>query len=254
MEKDVFDYIEEEEAPKPVDRSGIVWNILTVLVLLAVLCVGLVFLTVFLNPYTGYNPFPPPTMPVRVELDTPTPTPHSVLPPTWTLVPTIIPTNTSVPEEPEVADTPVPTVDDTGGETDNDEPVGGMPVVLHDGSPNYIPAMSFHPDLGCNWMGVAGQVLDVNGAHVQGLIIEVGGTLAGKNIGNPTILQATGLAVAYGDAGYEVKLADEPLESTHTLWIQVLDQAGLPLSDKIYFDTYQDCDRNLIIIYLKQVE
>ena len=256
MEKDVFDYIEEEDddAPKPVDRSGIVWNILTVLVLLTAVCVGVVFLTIFLNPHVSYNPFPPSVMPVRAELAPPTPTPPKVLPPTWTPAPTGIPTNTSLPEEPEVADTPVPTVGDTGEETENDEPVGGMPVVLHDGSPQYIPATSFHPDLGCNWMGVAGQVIDVNGAPVQGLIVEVGGTLAGKNIGNPTILQATGLAIAYGEAGYEVKLADEPIISTHALWIQVLDQAGLPLSDKIYFDTYQDCDKNLIIIYFKQVE
>ena len=256
MEKDVFDYIEEDkdEAPKHVDRSGIVWNILTVLVLLTALCMGFVFITIFVNPHIGYNPFPPVAMPVRAELAPPTPTLRSVLPPTWTPAPTIVPTNTSIPEEPGVADTPVPTVGDNGEETENDEPVGGMPVVLHDGNPQYIPATSFHPDLGCSWMGVAGQVIDVNGAPVQGLIVEVGGTLAGKNIGNPTILQATGLAIAYGDAGYEVKLADEPLESTHTLWVQVLDQAGLPLSDKIYFDTYQDCDKNLIIIYFKQVK
>lgn len=97
-------------------------------------------------------------------------------------------------------------------------------------------------------------MIDVDGAPVLGLIIEVGGLLDGKRIGNPTLLQATGLATAYGDAGFEVKLADEPIASEGTLWIQVLDQAGLPLSAKISFDTYQDCERNLIVIYFKQIQ
>ena len=83
--------------------------------------------------------------------------------------------------------------------------------------------------------------------------MEVGGNLDGENIGNPTILQATGLATAYGEAGFEVKLADEPIESFGSVWIQVLDQAGLPISERISFFTFDDCERNLIIIYFKQI-
>jgi hypothetical protein len=253
MEKDVFDYIDEEDETKPPDRSGLVWNILTILVLLTTVCVGILFITIFITPNAGFNPFPPPPVPERMELATPTPTPKSILPPTWTPVASSTPTQTSV-QSPE--NTPLPTEegqvsDDDQGE--DQEILGDMPVVLHEGNPQYIPATSFHPDLGCNWMGVAGQVIDVNGAPVQGLIIEVGGTLGGRNIGNPTILQATGLATAYGEAGYEVKLADQPVDTTGTLWIQVLDQAALPLSEKIYFYTFEDCEKNLVIIYFKQI-
>jgi hypothetical protein len=253
MEKDVFDYIDEETETKPPDRSGMVWNILTILVLLTTVCVGILFITIFINPNAGFNPFPPPPIPERMELPTPTPTPKSVLPPTWTPVASLTPTqaNTQTP-----VNTPIPTEEgQTGGgeEEGEQEILGDMPVVLHEGSPQYIPATSFHPDLGCNWMGVAGQVIDINGAPVQGLIIEVGGTLGGRNIGNPTILQATGLATAYGEAGYEVKLADQPVDTNGTLWIQVLDQAALPLSEKIYFYTFKDCQKNLVIIYFKQI-
>ncbi|MCJ7701929.1 MAG: hypothetical protein MUO62_10120 [Anaerolineales bacterium] len=253
MQKDVFDYIEEEGEQKPPDRSALVWNILTILVLLTIVCVGLVFITVLINPQVGFNPFPPPTMPVRAALNTPTPTPKSILPPTWTPTASLVPTMTNTPAP---ADTPLPTLEEQVVVDDGQDDqviLGDMPVVLHDGSPQYIPATSFHPDLGCNWMGVAGQVIDLNGSPVQGLIVEVGGTLGGERIGNPTILQATGLATAYGDAGYEVKLADEPVESNGSLWVQVLDQAGLPLSEKIYFYTFSDCDQNLIVIYFKQV-
>jgi hypothetical protein len=256
MDKDVFDYIEEGEAAP--SRSGVVWNVLTVLVLLTAVIVGVVFLIVFVKPNIGINPFPPPEIPVRIALDTPTPTPKSVLPPTWTPTASPVPLKTSTPVP---TSTPLPTQEDavvTQAEEDTESGDGGeidgdFPVVLHDGSPQYIPATSFHPDVGCNWMGVAGQVIDVNGAPVQGLIVEVGGNLDGENIGNPTILQATGLATAYGEAGFEVKLADEPIESFGSVWIQVLDQAGLPISEKISFFTFDDCERNLIIIYFKQI-
>ena len=258
MERDVFDYIEEGDDGRPQNRSGMVWNILTVLVLLAAVVVGVVFLVVLINPTVGINPFPPPSMPVRVALDTPTPTPKSVLPPTWTPTASPLPVNTSTPVP---TNTPLPTQDEQSGnqgESDSGsggdvEILGDMPVALHDGSPQYIPVTSFHPDFGCDWMGVAGQVIDVNGAPVQGLIVEVGGKLGGKNIGNPTVLQATGLATAYGEGGFEVKLSDTPIDSSGSVWIQVLDQTGLPLSEQISFFTFEDCDKNLIIIYFKQI-
>jgi len=36
--------------------------------------------------------------------------------------------------------------------------------------------------------------------------------------------------------------------------VQLLDQAGLPMSNQIYFDTYEECDKSTIIIYFKQVK
>jgi len=35
--------------------------------------------------------------------------------------------------------------------------------------------------------------------------------------------------------------------------VQLLDQAGAPLSEKIYFETFEDCNRNLVFINFKQV-
>jgi hypothetical protein len=168
MEKDVFDYIDEEDETKPPDRSGMVWNILTILVLLTTVCVGILFVTVLINPSAGFNPFPPPPVPERMELATPTSTPKSILPPTWTPVSSSTPTQART-QSPE--NTPLPTEEGQVGDGDqggDQEILGDMPVVLHEGSPQYIPATSFHPDLGCNWMGVAGQVIDINGAPVQG--------------------------------------------------------------------------------------
>ncbi len=44
-----------------------------------------------------------------------------------------------------------------------------------------------------------------------------------------------------------------PIPSKAMLWVQLLNQSGGPLSDKVYFDTYDNCDQNLIIIDFVQV-
>ncbi len=252
MDKDVFDYIEEgDDSP---DRTNLVWNILTVVVVVIALCVGVVFLTIFINPNAGINPFPPPTFPAAMELDTLTPTPKQVLPPTWTMTPTetLIPTITDTPE-PTV--TLAPITDATATETVEAEAAeeSDMPFVLHDGNPQYIPNL-YHAELGCNWMGVGGQVLSLNGAPVTGVVVKLGGQLAGQDVEKVTV---SGIATKYGPAGYEFDLTDivnEPTASSFSLWVQLLDQAGLPMSDQIFFDTYQECEKSTIIIYFKQVK
>lgn len=246
MDKDVFAFIDEEES-KPGLSPTMVWNILTVIVLLLTLCVGGVFLTILVNPYAGINPFPPPTLPPTLALDTPTPTPKRILPPTWTPTPlpvtdTPTPTATLPPTIAPATATPEPT----------QEPVE-MPFVLHEGNPQYIPNL-YHAELGCNWMGVGGQVLSLNGAPVTGVVVRLGGQLAGQTVDMVTV---SGIATKYGPAGYEFDLTEVvngPTASTQSLWVQLLDQAGLPMSEKVYFDTYEDCDKSTIIVYFKQVK
>jgi len=96
-------------------------------------------------------------------------------------------------------------------------------------------------------------VLDINGAPVIGLIIQLGGELPGIKIPEHFIT-LTGVAINYGRSGFEFKLADEPIASKKSLWIQLLNQSSGPISDKVYFDTYDDCEKNLIIIDFKQVQ
>jgi len=250
MDKDVFDYIDEDdESP---DRTDLVWNILTIVVLVMVLCIGIVFLTIFFNPNAGINPFTPPTMPVARELDTLTPTPKQVLPPTWTLTPTntLVPTMTNTPEPSATLEF---VTEATATETTEVVEQSDMPFVLHDGNPQYIPNL-YHAELGCNWMGVGGQVLSLNGAPVTGVVVKLGGQLAGQEVEKVTV---SGIATKYGPAGYEFDLTDivnEPTASTSSLWVQLLDQAGLPMSNQIFFDTFEECDKSTIIIYFKQVK
>ena len=61
------------------------------------------------------------------------------------------------------------------------------------------------------------------------------------------------MALDYGEGGYEIVLQDAPIASSDAIYIQLLDQANLPLTEKIYFDTYESCDSNLIKINFEQV-
>jgi hypothetical protein len=102
-----------------------------------------------------------------------------------------------------------------------------------------------HEAAGCSWLGVGGQVFGPDTAPVLGLSIVVGGKLEGHQVGS---LATTGMETNIGEGGYEVSLADHPVDSTGTVWIQVVDSIGKPMSDKIYFDTYNVCERNFILV------
>ena len=73
-----------------------IWDILTILGLIAIIGVAILVLQFFINPYNGLNPFPPPTLPPPMALPTSTPTLKS-LPATWTPVPSMVVTNTLFP-------------------------------------------------------------------------------------------------------------------------------------------------------------
>lgn len=102
-----------------------------------------------------------------------------------------------------------------------------------------------HPESGCNWMGIAGQVFDTQGNPTRNILVNVGGVLNGKAV---DMLSMTGLATNYGPAGYESVLANAVNANTGTLWVQLYDLSGNPLSDKVQIDTYADCQRNLTLV------
>lgn len=245
---DSFDFKEELPKKPARNKSATLWNLLTVLILLMTLCVGGLLLMIFLNPYIAFNPFKPPPLPTVFTLPTATPTPRYQLPPTWT--PTVMPLPTNTPEPSPTLLSPTETIAPTLAPGTPEATVeGGMPYVLLQGDPKTIPNIG-QPLAGCNWTGVAGQALGIDGAPVIGVFIELTGTFNGQPVYHLTM---TGLAPQYGPAGYEITLGERPLASKGTLTVQLLNQAMLPISEKVTFDTFDDCDHNLILINFKQV-
>jgi hypothetical protein len=245
---DTFDIADAQAAPASRRNSDMVWNILTIIVLIITLCLAAVVLMLLINPQSSFNPYPPPTELVIPPTVTPTNTPRVVFQPSWTPTEIVIePTKTPRPTAtPFMTETPFGMPSLTPTRTYTPAPYN---FAIQQGSPVAIPNV-FYPDLGCSWMGVGGQVLDMSGGPVVGLTVQLYGSLHGQSL---ELFTLTGVNQAYGDGGFEFKLADAPADSVHALYIQLFDQANLPMSDKIYFDTFNDCQKNLIVINIVQV-
>lgn len=224
--------------------SRLILNLLTLLILLATLIVGIEFFITFINPYRGLNPYPPPTMPPTLGAPTPTNTPAVSLPTAWT------PTTTSTLP---VTETPTPTLTPTGTPQPDatETPVAAeMPFALQIGSPARIQNF-IDIDAGCDWMGIGGQVFSLEGDPIIELTVHLAGELEGLD---PIDLYAiTGSAPDLGPGGYLFVIADSSIASENTLWIQLDDGSGNPLSDAIYLETSDSCAENLVLVHWRQV-
>jgi hypothetical protein len=242
-------------------HTDILWNILTVLVLLAIAAIALYFVYIFYYPESPYNTYPPPTQAAILVLPT-------NLPPTITKVPltrtpvripsvtrtptltktvtvTLTPTNTPVTPTftPTITETFTPEVTDTA------RPYSAFPFMLQ-GAPASMSAAVFPTNHTCKWMGVAGHVVDMQDRPATGITVQLVGSLNRRYVEQTSL---TGTALAYGPSGYEFTLTDTPISSIRSLSVYLLDQAGLPLSEKVTFDTFDDCTKNLVLINFKQV-
>ncbi len=194
----------------------------------------------------------------KIEV-TPTNSPNFT--PEWTMVGTESPM-VEKPEivEPFVTDTVSPTIEAQPQILPKPTPTTTAELTAEDRFPFQVQAGTpvgtanfVEPNAGCNWLGVGGQVFESTERPVSGMIVEVSGVLMGEPV---LLLALTGSNTALGPGGYQIKLADQPVESSGSLWIQLYDLNGNPKSDKVYFDTYggeDACDRNLIVINFAQV-
>jgi hypothetical protein len=237
--------------PKRKRSAGLAWNILTILVLIATVGVAVIIFVIYINPNSKFNPFPALINDPISSNATATLAASITLVPSWTPTP-----DTATPTE-----TPQPTLTPLVSTSTAGSPLifpsytpteaADYAFVVQQGSPVAIDAAQFHPDAGCHWTGVAGQAISLNGEPVKGLFVELGGGLNGVN--RTDNLTMTGMAPQYGQGGFEITLADTLVATRGRLWIQLLDQQNLPLSGRVFFDTYDDCTKNLIIISFEQV-
>ncbi len=241
-----MDNFELKTEPKA-KQKPIIWNILTVIVLLGACGLAYLFLKIYQTPTMLPASFQPAALPTAYQ--TPTPTATIILqPPTWTpsLTPKPRPTRTKAPTWTSVAMLISPTITMTPSNTPMLGTPTGTPLApLATYTITYAASTTKHPDLACKWMGVGGTVMDASNKPLQFQTIQVGGSLNGKAVTGQVL---SGNNPAYGTSGFELKLADSAIDSTKTLWIQLFDNNGKALTDKNYFDTYNDCEKNLVMI------
>jgi len=248
---------EPDDGPRKSFIPDKFWNVLTLLMVVGIAGFCLFYGMIYLDPNGAFNPFPVPTMVPTLFLPSITPLPTATetpfhLPPTFTATSIPTPTTTPIPPTPTaIQATPIGTLALSSGtpETPTVKVTSAFAFALQ-GPPSAIDATLLDATHGCNWMGVGGRVYDLQNAPATKIEVKLFGVLNG-NLLNQTGL--TGTALQYGPSGFEFTLANKTIASSQRLWIQLVDQAGVPLSDRIFFDTYSECSKNLIVINFKQV-
>lgn len=231
------------------------WNLMSIALLVACLLAVGIFFNIYQNPASSLNPFPQPTLvptlfiptqsvPAAAALPTLNPTPlrASLTPaPTFTPTPTAIYATPSGPLEAIGAARLTPTAR-----------VNSIYSFALQAEPRAIASSLFNPARGCDWIGVAGQAFDMRNSPLPlGIMVQVGGVVNGKVI---NVTSLTGTATQYGPAGYEVTLGSQPVKSQGAVWIRLLDQSAIAMTERIFFDTSADCTQNLMIINFKQIK
>lgn len=241
--------VNEQPAKRTRTRLNL-WDILSIIVVLITVCIAGYFALIFINPNTPLNPLPPPPTPFLFPTATITPI---QLPATWTPTNPPFMTATDTPPAtftPIFTDTPFSLVPPTNTATPT-----ATQTALFSATVTYASSTIMYPDLGCNFLGVGGTITDASGADIPQQVVALAGTFNGKSIFFPTV---SGIVPSYGRSGFEFNLGSllhlitVPVASTDTLYLQVLDQSGLPLSNNVYINTYTDCSKNLVLIRFKK--
>jgi len=121
-----------------------------------------------------------------------------------------------------------------------------LPFAIQADTPVYTENFGY-PDAGCNWLGVGGQIFDSDGEPIINLVIWIRGSINEVPF-EAIALTGTAEGAKYGPGGYEAVLNNAVLESSDAFSIQVLDLNGNILTEPYFFDTFEQCDQNLIII------
>lgn len=247
-------------------------NVIAILFLLVALLVVAGFVAVFfmpdlleLTPLAGLvrtDREPDADLPTPVELAvvpslTPTMTPNALLP-TWTPqapepTPEPLPTNTRRPTlEPTATPTlpsrtPTPTATNTPTNTPTSTPLGPTATTSptrssflftkSDSSPFYL--QNFANNAGCDWMGIAGEVLDLSRNPVASGSFQV--HVWGSGI---DARLTVGTAPAYSPSGWEQFLFDSPVIRDYN--VQLETNSGTAVSQAYSVQTRASCNQNLV--------
>jgi hypothetical protein len=228
-------------------RERILSVFTTIFFLLAAIVI-IYFIYLFINPHSFLNPLPPPRDKQPAEVSAiGSETPRSL----ETTQPEV--TQTSTPFGP--ATIPAATVTNTAAllpsatlnPTEDPNRTYSFGLL---GDPLPVIAAEYSPNKTCDWAGVGGAIFDLEGLPVKGIRIELSGQLGETLIDLVTL---SGTALVFGPSGYEFTLGGNPI-AAQGIMIRLVDHTGLPLSAPVYFDTFDSCDQNLILIDFKQVQ
>lgn len=206
-----------------------------------------------------------PTLAAVIELPTETPTPEKpALAPTWTPLPaqpsatplplsTLKPSVTPSPLPTFPTKTPTPTPTPTNTNTPTATPPGptptptatrsAFPFTKTDNSPFYL--QNHANNAGCSWLGLAGEVLDLerNPVSVGSYRVHVWGSGIDERL-------VVGSAPDYGPSGWEQFVFDSPVVREYNVQVESLN--GTAVSQIYRVQTRSSCSENLLQINFVQ--
>jgi hypothetical protein len=221
-----------------------IWDILSIVMLVLTACLVVYFLYIFMDPATSFNILPPGGRGPEVSTSTATPI---QLQATWTASPTLVLTPSDTPRPtftPFFTSTPFSLVPPTRTPRPTNTPRAPFGATTQ-----LVESTIIHPDLACNWAGIGGTVVDLNGSHIVGNVVVLRGTLNGNTVEQQTV---TGINKEYGQSGFEFVIGSAPIETRGTLYVQLVDLQNIPMSDKIFVNTSSDCTKNLVLVRFKK--
>jgi hypothetical protein len=197
----------EKVAKKP--RYSILYNLITVLMILAAIAFIAWFVVIWNNPQSSFNPLPPAT-------------PYIIL--------------TATPGEPTFSQPATP--DDTGQIfvviTDTPAPNSLDRFIAYD--MRYIPNSNA---MACDWWSIAGSVKDRDGNALNGYRIRVTGNEFSETV-------FSGTTPSFGAGGFELPLIGTPQAAEFT--VQLFSPQEVALSEALLVTTHPDCDANVALI------
>jgi hypothetical protein len=224
-------------AAEPVpDLKPILLNILAIFFLLMSCFCSAYSGAIFLAPDSAINLMPP--RPGGFFGPTLTRTSLYHFPPTWTPTLTAEPTQTRTPRPTEASNGLMPTI--TSIPSDTPEGMVTSPFMQEGNAPQYSASLK-----GCAKLYVGGYVYDSTRAPINNLYLHLTGSLQGTAVDQEMV---TGSDPDYKDGGYEFTLDSTPVFSLHSLSLQLLDANRNVISEKVIFNTYEGCDKNLVTI------
>ncbi len=220
--------------PEPPQRMGFFGLVFILLVL-----GGVIWLAMLIFGWGPYQTESPPETPMAAVT---TESPLLLISPSSTITPSASPGPTQTATQtathtltPTLTLTPTPEV---------------YPFVLI-GEPEMMSNALIRPGLSCEYLIIAGQVWDLQDVPVtDSATIHLYGSLGGFTIDRYAL---PGAALVYGESGYEFVLEGLVVDSVESLTIRLEDTNGLPLSAEYPIQTFEDCQKNLILVNFKQV-
>jgi hypothetical protein len=129
------------------------------------------------------------------------------------------------------------------------------PTATSEGSIHFVaqtgtPVYSAHPN-GCDGIYLVGNVVDINGSPLVHMTVDAGGSLGGITIDpDPS---DSGSHPEFSASGWQIKISDTLIDSTSSVYV-ALYQVGSddPVSDLVFVDTFNDCEKNMIMVNFTQ--